>query len=89
MFKKNRVLKIRGNVKTTNEKTFFGMKSRPWRSIDLDINANIRIIDENVYQRHIVKSGESFGEIAKHYQIKASKYKAIFEANKSVLKRPI
>ena len=85
----NGVLKIKGTAKTPYEKNII------WDEIKAiggqnpsDIKADIRIADESVYHRHIVKSGESLSKIAKHYYGDPQKYKAIFEANKAVLKTP-
>lgn len=53
-----------------------------------DIKANISVSDESVYHRHVVKSGETLGKIAKHYYDNASKYQNIFKANSDILKNP-
>ncbi len=85
----NGVLKITGTAKTQYEKDLL------WDSIKVaggenpsDIMADIKVADTSVYARHIVKSGESLGKIAKQYYGNASKYQAIFEANSGVLKNP-
>ena len=41
-----------------------------------------------MYHRHIVKSGETLGKIAKHYYGDPMKYKQIFQANSDILKNP-
>ena len=41
-----------------------------------------------MYHLKIVKSGESLSKKTKHYYGDPQKYKAIFEANKAVLKTP-
>ena len=53
-----------------------------------DVTANITVPDSNVYHRHTVASGETLGKIAKQYFDDASKYTAIFEANKGTLNNP-
>jgi nucleoid-associated protein YgaU len=85
----NGVLKITGTAKTQYEKDLL------WDSIKVaggenpaDITADIKVADTSVYARHIVKSGESLGKIAKQYYGNASKYQAIFEANSGILKNP-
>ena len=85
----NGVLKITGTAKTQYEKDLL------WDSIKVaggenpaDIMADIKVADTSVYARHIVKSGESLGKIAKQYYGNASKYQAIFEANSGILKNP-
>lgn len=85
----NGVLKIKGTAKTQYEKNIL------WDAIKAsggenpsDIKADIKVDDTSVYHRHIVKSGETLGKIAKHYYGDAMKYKAIFSANTDVLKNP-
>ncbi len=53
-----------------------------------DIMADIKVADESVYHRHVVKSGETLGKIAVQYYGKASKYQDIFKANSDILKNP-
>ncbi len=53
-----------------------------------DIMADIKVADESVYHRHVVKSGETLGKIAIQYYGKASKYQDIFKANSDILKNP-
>ena len=53
-----------------------------------DVKANIKVSDESVFHKHTVVAGETLGKIAKHYFDDASKYVAIFEANKDTLKNP-
>lgn len=53
-----------------------------------DVAANIEVQNSAVYHTHTVASGETLGKIAKHYFDDASKYAAIFEANKSILSDP-
>ena len=53
-----------------------------------EVKANIKVSDDSVYHRHTVVAGETLGKIAKHYFDDASKYVAIFEANKDILKNP-
>lgn len=53
-----------------------------------DIMADISVEDTSVFANHTVAKGETLGKIAKHYYGKASKYVAIFEANKNILKNP-
>lgn len=53
-----------------------------------DVKANIKVSDDSVFHKHTVVAGETLGKIAKHYFDDASKYVAIFEANKDILKDP-
>lgn len=83
----NGVLHVTGMAKNQYEKNLI------WDAIKAiggespsDIVANIEIEDTSVFANHTVKSGESLGEIAKHYYGNPMKYNAIFEANTNVLK---
>ena len=85
----NGTLKIKGTAKTQYE------KNQLWDKIKeiggespADIEADIKVADTSVYHRHVVKSGESLSKIAKHYYGDPMKYKAIFEANTTILKNP-
>lgn len=53
-----------------------------------EVKANIKVSDDSIYHKHTVVAGETLGKIAKHYFDDASKYVAIFEANKGILKNP-
>ncbi len=82
-------LKIWGTAKTQYEKNLL------WDAIKAaggenpaDIMADIKVADETVYARHVVKSGETLGKIAKQYYGNPSKYQAIFKANSDILKNP-
>ncbi|MBD3863947.1 LysM peptidoglycan-binding domain-containing protein [Olleya marilimosa] len=85
----NGVLKVKGTAATQYEKNLL------WDAIKAaggdsptDILANIDVADDTVYARHTVKGGDTLGKIAKHYYGNASKYTAIFEANKDILNNP-
>lgn len=85
----NGVLKVKGTAGTQYEKNLI------WDAIKAaggdspsDIMANIDVADESLYARHTVVGGDTLGKIAKHYYGNASKYTAIFEANKDILKNP-
>ena len=82
-------LKVWGTTKTQYEKNLLWDKIKEigGDSPD-DIMADIKVEDTSVYHRHIVKSGETLGKIARHYYKDASKYQAIFEANTDKLKNP-
>ncbi|MCR8667771.1 LysM peptidoglycan-binding domain-containing protein [Aestuariibaculum sp. M13] len=82
-------LKVWGTTKTQYEKNLLWDKIKEigGNSPD-DIMADIKVKDTSVYHRHIVKSGETLGKIARHYYKDASKYQAIFEANTDKLKNP-
>ena len=82
-------LKIWGTARTQYEKDLL------WDAIKKaggdspqDIMADIKVADTSVYTRHTVKSGETLGKIAKQYYGNPSKYQAIFEANRDILKNP-
>jgi len=85
----NGILKVKGTAGTQYE------KNQIWDKIKeiggespADIVADIKVADESVYHRHIVKSGESLSKIAKHYFKDPMKYKQIFEANTHILSNP-
>ncbi|MCB4809081.1 LysM peptidoglycan-binding domain-containing protein [Tamlana sp. 62-3] len=83
------VLKIKGTANTQYEKNLLWDKIKEIGGQEpSDIMANITVEDESVYHRHTVKSGETLGKIAKQYYGDAMKYKAIFEANTSILSNP-
>ena len=85
----NGVLKVKGTAKTPYEKNLIWDKIKEIGGENpSDIKANISVADESVYHRHVVKSGETLGKIAKHYYDNASKYQAIFKANSDILKNP-
>ena len=68
MSEENLVLKIKGTAKTPFEKNILCDEIKAIGSQNhSDIKTDIRIAYESVYQRHIVKSGESLSKIAKHY----------------------
>lgn len=54
----------------------------------LDIEADIKVEETSYYTKHTVQKGESLSLIAKRYFKDPMKYKAIFEANRDVLKDP-
>ncbi|WP_370480083.1 LysM peptidoglycan-binding domain-containing protein [Tamlana flava] len=83
------ILKIKGTAKTQYEKNILWDKIKEIGGENpSDIKANIKVADESVYARHIVKKGETLGKIAKHYYGNAAKYQAIFKANTNILKNP-
>ncbi|ALJ03930.1 peptidoglycan-binding protein [Pseudalgibacter alginicilyticus] len=85
----NGVLKIKGTAKTQYEKNLLWDKIKEiGGDTPSDIQADIKVADDSVYHRHIVKSGETLGKIAKQYYGNASKYQDIFKANSDILKNP-
>lgn len=85
----NGVLKIWGTANTPYEKNILWDKIKEIGGENpTDIMADIKVADETVYHRHIVKSGETLGKIAKHYYGDAMKYKDIFASNSDILKNP-
>ena len=83
------ILKVWGTTKTPYEKNLLWDKIKEIGGENpTDIMADIKIVDENVFHRHTVKSGETLGKIAKHYYGNAMKYKEIFAANTNILKTP-
>ncbi len=83
------VLKVIGTANTQYEKNLIWDKIKEIGGDNpSDIMANISVADESVYHRHVVKSGETLGKIAKHYYKDAMKYKEIFQANSDILKNP-
>jgi nucleoid-associated protein YgaU len=85
----NGVLKVKGTANTPYEKNILWDKIKEIGGENpTDIKANISVADDSVYHKHIVKSGETLGKIAKQYYGNASKYQDIFKANSDILKNP-
>src|SRR5690606_3281059 len=85
----NGILKIKGTTKTQYEKNIlWDLIKEIGGEQPTDIKADIRVEDTSVYHRHVVKSGETLGNIAKHYYGDPMKYQAIFNANTDILKNP-
>ena len=85
----NGVLKVKGEAGTQYEKNLIWDKIKEIGGENPgDIMANITVSDSSVYHRHVVKSGETLGKIAKHYYGDAMKYKQIFSANSDILDNP-
>lgn len=85
----NGILKIKGRTKTPYEKDIIWDKIKEiGGQKPSDIKADIRVEDDSVYHRHVVKSGESLSKISKHYYGDPMKYKKIFEANTNILNNP-
>ena len=85
----NGTLKVKGTARTQYEKNLIWDKIKEIGGDNpSDIMANIKVADESVYHRHVVKSGDTLGGIAKHYYGNVMKYKDIFEANTDILKNP-
>lgn len=85
----NGVLKVWGTAQTQYE------KDQMWDAIKevggsnpSDLVADIQVANTDYYTKHTVEKGESLSLIAKHYFKDPMKYKAIFEANKDILKNP-
>ena len=82
-------LMIWGTAKTPYEKNALWNKIKEiGGDSPSDIMADIKVADDTVYAKHTVSSGETLGEIAKHYYGDAMKYKEIFAANTDILKNP-
>jgi len=82
-------LKVRGTVDCQYEKDLL------WDAIKAiggetpaDIMADIQVANTGYYAKHTVQKGESLSKIAQHYYGDMMKYKAIFEANRDILKNP-
>lgn len=85
----NGVLKVWGTAKTPYEKNLLWDKIKAAGGENpTDIMADIKVADESVYHRHVVKPGETLGKLAKHYYGDVMKYKNIFAANSDILKNP-
>lgn len=85
----NGVLSIKGIAKTQYEKDLLWDKIKQiGGQKPSDIKADIKVEDDSVYHRHVVKSGESLSKIAKHYYGDPMKYKQIFSANTNILNNP-
>ncbi|WP_292891216.1 LysM peptidoglycan-binding domain-containing protein [Nonlabens sp.] len=53
-----------------------------------DLIADIKVADESIYAKHVVKNGESLSLIATHYFKNPLRYRQIFVANIDILKNP-
>lgn len=85
----NGVLKITGTTKTQYEKNLLWDKIKAIGGENpSDIMADIKVSDSSIYHRHVVKSGETLGKIAKQYYGDAMKYKDIYAVNTDILKNP-
>ncbi|AUP77481.1 LysM peptidoglycan-binding domain-containing protein [Flavivirga eckloniae] len=85
----NGVLKVWGTANTPYEKNLIWDKIKEiGGESPSDIMADIKVADESVFHRHVVKSGETLGKIAIKYYGNASKYQDIFKANSDILKNP-
>ncbi|MFB9052247.1 LysM peptidoglycan-binding domain-containing protein [Formosa undariae] len=85
----NGVLKVKGTAQTQYEKNIMWDKIKAIGGENpTDIIADITVADTSVFHRHIVKSGDTLGKIAKQYYGEASKYQDIFKANTDILKNP-
>ncbi|MFS4481773.1 LysM peptidoglycan-binding domain-containing protein [Hyunsoonleella sp. 2307UL5-6] len=85
----NGQLQIHGTANTPYEKDLLWNKIKELGGENpSDLMADIKVADASVYHRHIVKSGETLGKIAKQYYGSPSKYQAIFKANSDILKNP-
>jgi len=83
------MLKVWGTANTPYEKNLLWDKIKEiGGESPSDIMADIKVADSSVYHRHVVRSGETLGKIAKQYYGDAMKYKAIFAANSDILKNP-
>ena len=84
------LLKIGGVAHTQYQKDKMWDKIKEIGGSDAptDIQADIKVENEEYYHKHTVKKGETLGKIAKHYYGDAMKYKDIFSANTDKLKNP-
>ncbi|MCF7568065.1 LysM peptidoglycan-binding domain-containing protein [Sabulilitoribacter arenilitoris] len=85
----NGVLKVWGTANTPYQKNLLWDKIKAVGGENpTDIMADIKVADESVFHRHVVKPGETLGKIAKQYYGDVMKYKNIFAANSDILKNP-
>jgi LysM repeat protein len=83
------VLKMRGMVNTPYEKDQLWDKIKAIGGAEpSDIIADIQVANSDFYCKHTVGKGDTLGKIAKHYLGDSNAYKAIFEANRDILKSP-
>lgn len=82
-------LKITGSANTQYE------KNKLWDKIKevgggepTDLNADIKVLNNDYYHLHTVQSGENLSKIAKQYFNDANSYNKIFDANKDQLQDP-
>lgn len=85
----NGKLEVRGTASNQYEKNLLWDEiKRVGGENPNDIMADIKVADTSVFARHTVESGDTLGKIAKKYYGNASKYHAIFEANRGLLDNP-
>ena len=85
----NGKLEVRGTASNPYEKNLIWDEiKRVGGESPSDIMADIQVADSSVFARHTVEGGDTLGKIAKKYYGNASKYHAIFEANRGLLDNP-
>jgi nucleoid-associated protein YgaU len=83
------VLKMWGTVATPYEKDQLWDKIKAVGGAQpTDIMADITVENTDFYCKHVVGKGDTLGKIAKRYLGDSDAYKAIFEANRDILKSP-
>jgi nucleoid-associated protein YgaU len=82
-------LKLSGSVNTQDEKNSIWDKIKQVGGEgQKEVSADIKVLNNEYYHLHTVRSGESLSKISKHYYKDANKYMKIFDANKDQLKNP-
>ncbi len=83
------VLKMWGTVATPYEKDQLWDKIKAVGGAEpTDIMADITVENTDFYCKHVVGRGDTLAKIAKRYLGDSDAYKAIFEANRDILKNP-
>lgn len=85
----NNVLKLHGTVNTQYEKNLIWDKIKEVGGENYDdVQADIRVSNEDYFHLHEVKSGENLSKISEKYYRDPNKYMDIFNANKDQLSNP-
>ena len=81
-------LKVWGTAEYQLQKDKFWDKAKTFQGWENDLVADIKVAKTEVYGYYVVKPGDSLSKIAKHFYGNGNAWKAIFEANKDILKDP-
>ena len=81
-------LKVNGSSPYQLEKNLVWDKIKTMSGWENEVAADIAVEKTDIYGVYTVQSGDTLSKIAKQYLGNSSKYMAIFNANKDVLKNP-
>ncbi len=81
-------LQVKGTAQYEMDKNLFWDAVKENAGWENEVQAQIKVANNDVYGRYTVKSGDTLGKIAALVLGKANRYPEIFENNKDVLKNP-